>query len=80
MPPRPDITQQQARQIIQWILKNAADPTYDLYAGIGGSFRTRAKSHMRGLYILTATYLDHGLKDMPQLRQSGQHTILLKGK
>jgi cytochrome c len=80
MPPHADITQQQARQIIQWILKNAADPNRDLYAGLEGSFRTRAKSQTQGLYILTATYLDHGLKDMPQLRQSGQHTILLKGK
>ncbi|QHT71513.1 c-type cytochrome [Rhodocytophaga rosea] len=80
MPPHADITPQQARQIIQWILNNAADPNYDLYAGLEGSFPTRTKSQTGGLYVLTASYLDHGLKDMPQLRQSGQHTILLKGK
>lgn len=80
MPPHAGITEQQARHIIQWILKNAGDPNHDLYAGIEGSFRTRAQSQVGGLYILTATYLDHGLKEMPQLRQSGRHTIVLKGK
>jgi hypothetical protein len=32
----------------------------------------------KGVYILTASYTDHGLNGLPQLSKRGEHTIILK--
>ena len=81
MPPHPDLKTQQAREIIRWILKNNTNPDVTYFTGIQGAFRTKvkpAKDAGKGVYILTASYTDHGLKDLPQLSKRGEHTIILK--
>lgn len=82
MPPHPNFTEEEVRKIIQWILENSGDPNWNLYAGTDGAFRTRAmpENEEKGVYILTATYTDHGLDNKPQLRKQGRHTIVLSSK
>lgn len=82
MPPHPDFAEEQAGQIITWILENAADPNRSYYAGIEGTFRTTAKpaTDAGGAYVLTASYTDHGLKGTTQVSQRGRHTIVLHSK
>lgn len=81
MPPHPNFTEEEVRQIIQWILENSEDPNWNLYAGTEGAFRTQAmtENEKNGVYILTATYTDHGLDDK-QLRKQGRHTIVIRSK
>jgi len=70
----------QAREIIRWILKNNTNPDVTYFTGIQGAFRTKQKPEKdagKGVYILTASYTDHGLKGRPQLSKRGQHTITI---
>ena len=81
MPPHPDLKTDQAREIIRWILKNNTNPDVTYFTGIQGAFRTKQKPGTdtgKGVYILTASYTDHGLKGFPQLNKRGEHTIILK--
>lgn len=83
MPPHPDLKIEQAREVVKWILKNNADPDQNYIAGIEGAFRTKEKPSKepgKGVYILTASYTDHGIKGMPRSPggKLGQHTLVLK--
>ena len=81
MPPHPDLKIDQATEMVAWILRNSSDPDQSFVVGIEGAFRTREKPDNdagTGIYVLTASYMDHGLKDIPQSRKQGQHTIMLK--
>ena len=94
MPPHPDLKIGQAREIVRWILKNNSDPDQSYLAGTEGAFRTKEKPNIepgKGVYILTASYTDHGMKQIQQSpsdpsptgiirasRKQGQHTIVLK--
>ncbi len=78
MPPNPDITPEQSKQVIQWIFKNAEDVNRNYNIGTEGTFKTRSKpENGKGSYILTASYTDHGLKGIPKSNQRGQHKIVL---
>ena len=81
MPPHPDLKTDQAKEIIRWILTNNTNPDVTYFTGIQGAFRTKQKPGMdagKGVYILTASYTDHGLKALPHLSKRGEHTIILK--
>ena len=82
MAPHPDFTARQVEQMVQWVLEEAADPHRTYYAGTEGAFRTmqRPDSHRDGVYVLTATYTDHGSEGGSQPRERGQHTIVLQSK
>jgi len=81
MPPNPDFTEEQSKQMIQWIFKNAENPNRNYFVGTGGNFKTRNKpDNGKGTYILTASYTDHGLKGIPKSNQRGQHTIIIRSK
>ena len=65
MPPHPDLKIDQVREIVRWILKNSLDPDQSYFVGIEGAFRTKEKPTRepgKGIYILTASYTDHGMK------------------
>ena len=81
MPPNPDLKIEQAKEIVDWILRNNSDPDQNYFAGIEGAFRTKEKPNKetgKEVYILIASYTDHGLKKIPGGSKQGQHTVLLK--
>jgi cytochrome c len=72
MPPHPDLKVEQVKEIVRWILKNNDDPDQNYIAGIEGAFRTKEKTKdTKGVYVLTASYTDHGSK-------VGQQSVVLK--
>jgi cytochrome c len=82
MPSHPELTMDQAAACVTWILKTAADPETNYYAGTEGSFRVAvppdAKSEDKGMLVLTASYTDHGLKDDPSQRMQGHDAIRIR--
>ncbi len=81
MPANPTLKTEQARQIISWTLKNNLNPNLIYFPGMEGTFRTKEKPANdagKGVYILTASYTDHGVKGSPQVRKYGKYSILLK--
>lgn len=82
MSSHPDLTKEQAGEIIRWIFENAEDLNRSYYSGTKGTFQTKArsKSNENGMYVLSASYTDHGLKGMRHLSKSGLHTVVLHSK
>jgi cytochrome c len=82
MPSHPELSAEETKNAVQWILKNAANPAVNYYIGLQGSIRIKqpAASIKKGIYILTASYTDHGLKDVPGKRLKGQDVVVLYGK
>lgn len=83
MPAHPNLSAGQATAIVRWILKNAADPAVDYLRGLEGTFRTKRAPREkagRAVYVLTATYTDHGLPDQPATRKQGSYTTVLRSK
>lgn len=81
MPSHPDLNAGQLKEMIGWILRSSADPAVSYYTGLEGSLRTGAgprKAAPRAVYVLTAGYTDHGLKDRPRASKSGTHTIVVR--
>lgn len=81
MPPHPDLPIEQVRNVVKWILKNGADPDQRFYVGTGGSIRIEHKpgtESKKGIYVATASYVDHGIQDQPHSGKLGQHSITLK--
>lgn len=79
MPPHPDLKIEQAREMVAWILENNLDPDRTVVVGLEGAFRTREKPKdpVAGVYVLTASYTDHGPKGAPLPGKRGQHTVVL---
>jgi cytochrome c len=76
MPSHPELTVAEIKSTVQWVLKNAADPDVNYYTGTEGLFRIKAPGAPAKItYILTASYIDHGLKDVSGKRLRGQDVI-----
>ena len=82
MPGHPELTAAEAQIIVQWIMKNATDPNVSFYTGTDGYFRIKASDSQssKGTYLLTASYTDHGLKDVPGKRLRGQDAVIVTTK
>ena len=81
MPPHPDLPIEQVRNVVKWILKNGADTDQHFYVGTEGFLRIEHKPRTeskKGIYVATASYVDHGIKDQPRSEKLGQHSITLK--
>jgi cytochrome c len=79
MPPHPDLKIEQVKEIVRWILKINDDPDQNYLAGTEGSFRTKEKpKDPKGVYVLTASYSDHGTKETRQESRVGQQSVVLK--
>jgi cytochrome c len=78
MPSHPELTVAEIKSTVQWIFKNSADPNVSYYIGLEGFFRINAGS--KGSYILTASYTDHGLKDVPGKRLTGMDVVTIQRK
>ena len=82
MPTHPELSVEEARSTVQWIFKNAKDADVSYYVGTTGTFHTKlpVAAGKRGVYILTASYIDHGLKNTTVKHLKGQDAVVLNGK
>lgn len=81
MPSHPELTVNEIKSTVQWILKHAADPNENYYIGTEGVFRIKqTKPNQKGSYILTASYTDHGLKNTPGKRLEGRDVVIIQPK
>jgi cytochrome c len=78
MPTHPELTVAETKSAVLWILKNAADPNINYYTGLEGFFRINTVT--KGTYILTASYTDHGLKDIPGKRLRTADVVMIQSK
>jgi cytochrome c len=81
MPPHSDLKTAQVMEIVNWILKKNIDPNVNFLVGTDGAFRTKEKiegDDEKGAYVLTASYLDHGLKGIEKSKKQSQHSVILK--
>ena len=79
MPPHPELSVTDIKSIVQWITKNASDANVNYYVGTDGYFRFKADAP-KGTYQLTASYTDHGLKDVPGKKLRGQDKVTISIK
>jgi cytochrome c len=82
MPTHPELTADEARNTVKWLLKVATDPNVNYYTGTSGSFRTKplAAPDKKGTYVITASYTDHGLKTNGANRLSGRDVVVLNSR
>ena len=85
MPPHPDLEVQDVKEMVTWILKNNADPDLTYFVGTDGALRTREKpanASAAGVYVLTASYMDHGPRNPNNGSRTqgkrGQHALVLR--
>jgi len=77
MPSHPELSNEQIQSIVQWIMQNASAPGVDYYIGTEGSFSLPAK---HGVFLLTASYTDHGTEADSTHRLKGQDVIVIRAK
>lgn len=82
MPAHPNVTQEEANQIVKWILENASDADFNFFSGTSGAFRTRKapKGQETGVYVLKAFYTDQGINGNTDRAKTGLHTLQLQKK
>jgi len=81
MPAHPELTREQIKATVNWILKRAAEPGINYYIGATGTFRIKKAGKSPQTYILTASYLDHGPKSAPgKQRLKGQDIVYIYSK
>jgi len=81
MPSNTDLKPEEIKEVVSWILKNNKDANVFYQVGLKGTVRIKEKSEKdtgKGVYVLTASYIDHGLAGKPSLKKRGEHTIILK--
>lgn len=80
MPTHPELSVEETEDIVHWILENAAKPNTSYFIGTEGSFQLKppASSPQTGIFVLKATYTDHGAADAPPSK--GQDLIMIRGK
>lgn len=77
MPAHPDLSPEDIKAAVGWILKNGKDASVDYYAGTSGVFRTNPSQ--KGTYVLIASYVDHGLKTGGSKSLKGTDVMVLNG-
>lgn len=82
MPAHPNITKEEANQMVSWILKNGSNADFNFFSGTSGAFRTLNEADGRDTasYALTAFYTDEGLNGNTKSSKTGSHAILLRQK
>lgn len=81
MPSHPQLTEQQLREIANWILKDAAAPGVNYYAGTEGTFQMESpiKPGPNAGLVLMARYTRAGAAVANQ-NSRGEDTIVVRGK
>jgi cytochrome c len=87
MPPHPNLEVQHVREMVRWILRNNSDPDFIYFVGTEGAFKTKnkpANASGTGVYLLTASYMDHGLRnpinEVDAVGKRGQQILVLKNR
>lgn len=81
MPSHKDMKPEEVNEVVTWILKDNKDPNDFYQAGLKGLVRSKEKSDKdtdKGVYVLTASYIDHGVAGNLQQKKRGHHSIILK--
>lgn len=80
MPAQPELEEEDISQILDWIFKNAQDPSFTFYTGTEGVIKIR-KQEKEGLnkatYVLQSQYTDHGLNGDLEKSKKGEHAVVL---
>ncbi len=82
MPAHPNIAQEEAEQMVTWILNNGSDADFNFFSGTSGAFKTRnePKGKGQGLFVLTAFYADQGIQGSSEGSKIGSQTLVLHPK
>jgi cytochrome c len=81
MPAHPELNAKQLQDIVQWITANAEEPDVNYLTGITGTFPLKPSgTPAPGVMVLTASYLDHGLKDTPGKNLEGVSSVVIRVK
>jgi cytochrome c len=82
MPTHPELSKEDTRTIVEWILKNGKDVRVNYYAGMAGAITLKQNGAptKKGIYILTASYTDHGTKSPNDKRLTGHDVITIRIK
>jgi cytochrome c len=77
MPTHPGLSEKDAQLIVRWIMENTSDPDVDYFRGAEGSFRIQPSPNAtaNGMFVLKATYTDHGIDDAPASSLMGQDIV-----
>jgi len=77
MPTHPELSQEQIKNMVQWIMQNASGSNVQYYIGLEGNF-TLPSINKSGAYVLTASYTDHGINNAGRLE--GRDAVVIKVK
>ncbi len=82
MPTHPELTDSAAGQMVRWILNYTNDPGLNYLIGLKGALPLNKPSNnlLKGIYVMTAFYTDHGTADFPDKRISGSDQLMLQVK
>lgn len=78
MPSHPELSDEQIKETVQWIMKNSAVRDISYYNGLSGIIPFTANK--KGTFLLTAGYTDHGIPGAPGKSLTGFDRIRLKLK
>lgn len=80
MPTHTELTKQETQKMVQWILRNSADSNNSYYTGTEGAFRIQSVHglYKKAVYMLIASYTDHGTKDDSTHRLKGQDVVIIR--
>lgn len=76
MPAQVDLTEVDAREAVHWILSHGGNDHRTIYAGINGAFKIQPDV-TKGVYVLKASYTDHGIDGNQQSRLTGSDRVVL---
>jgi cytochrome c len=78
MPSHPELTVEEIKGTVKWILKNATAQDINYYIGMAGVIQFPAGKN--GVYMLTASYTDHGSKNASAKHLKGAYVVVMSAK
>ncbi|MBL7872289.1 MAG: hypothetical protein JNM78_11795 [Cyclobacteriaceae bacterium] len=82
MPSNTDLSTDEIQTIIKWLLETGNDPNVFYQRGLTGTFVLKEEQYkrenQRGVFVLTASYLDQGFGNNQSAKRQGQHSIVIK--
>jgi len=77
MPSHPELTPEQVKNTVKWILKNSNKLDVNYFIGLSGVIPGTYLT-VPGTYVFTASYIDHGFKgDATKQRLKGEDRVLV---